>query len=305
MLDRLDILLRDLFVAQIPVLTSDTQVTFQPPDAALHTDVINIGKMVLDVYLVDLRENRQLRMNERTRSVSNGVVYTEPQPTQVDCHYLISAWSPTLPSPGVEPTIDEHALLYSATSVLEQNMPLNPSRVYAPGAPALLLWPQRFRDMDMWTITLPPSGFATVSDFWHAMGIDSRWKPCVYLVITLPVAMDKVQDAPMVTTRITDYQQDGVATTVETLIQIGAAVLDSTHPLPSGDPSPVEGAWVQLETMLGVVVQQSTTDSDGQFTFEFLTAGNYQLRAGAVGLGVKLRAVTVPSETGEYDLVFP
>jgi hypothetical protein len=305
MLDRLDVLLRDLFVARVPTLTSDSQVTFQPPDAALRADVVNIGKMVLDIYLVDLRENRQVRSNERTRTISNGVAFAEPAPPQVDCHYLISAWSPTVPSPGVEPTIDEHALLYQATSVLELNMPLNPSRVYAPGAPALLLWPARFQDMNMWTITLPPSGFVSVSDFWHAMGIESRWKPCIYVVITLPVALAALSDGPLVTTRTTDYLQTAAPTTTETWIQIGASVLDETHPLPGGAPAPVSGAWVQLETPLGVVVQQTTTDAEGHFTFEFLRAGSYRLRTNASGLGTQLRNVTIPSETGEYDLLFP
>ena len=305
MLDRLDILLRDLFVAQIPTLASDNQVTFQPPDSALRTDVINIGQMVLDIYLVDLRENRQLRNNLQTRSVTNGVVYATPAPPQVNCHYLISAWSPTQPAPGIEPTIDEHALLYQAMAVLEQNMPLNPSNVYAPGSPPLLLWPASYQDMDMWTIAMPPEVCPYYCEFWQSMGTESRWKPCIYLIVTLPVVLASKQLGPMVTTRITDYLQSGVATTTETWIQIGASVLDASHPLPGGAPAPVAGAWVQLETTLGVVVQRATTDDNGHFTFEFLRAGNYQLRTGAVGLGTQLRAVTVPSETGEYDLLFP
>jgi hypothetical protein len=304
MLNLLDILLRDLFVAQIPTLASDTQVTFQPPDSALKADVVNIGKMVLDVYLVDLRENRQLRHNHQTRSVSNGVVYATPAPPQVNCHFLISAWSPTQPSPGVEPTLDEHALLYQAMAVLEEAMPLNPSNVYAPGSAPLLLWPTGYQNMEMWTIAMPPETCPYYCEFWQSMGHESRWKPCIYLIVTLPVVMSQVQLGPMVTTRITDYLHSGVATSVETLIQIAASVLDSTHPLPGGLPSPVVGAWVQLESTLGVVMQSATTDTGGHFTFEFLAAGNYQLRTGAVGLGTVVRAVTVPSETGEYDLLF-
>jgi hypothetical protein len=305
MLDLLDGLLRDLFIARIPTLSSATQVTFQPPDSALRVDVTNIGKMVLDIYLVDLRENRQMRTHEPTRSVTNGAVYAQPAPPHIDCHYLISAWSATSPSPGVEPTIDEHALLYEAIAALEQSMPLNPSRVYAPGAAGLLLWPADYQDMNMWTVTLPPAGFVSVSDFWHAMGIDSRWKPCIYLIVTIPVTLAVLPDGPMVTTRITDYLRSGAPTTTETWIQIGASVLDAGHPLPGGVPAPVAGAWVQLETPLGVVVQQATTDNSGHFTFTRLRAGDYRLRSSSVGLGTKLVDISVPSETGEYDILFP
>src|SRR5688572_12734716 len=114
MLRLLDLLIRDVLVADLVAITNDQQVRFQPPDSALRTDVTNLDAPALDVYLVDLREHRRLRSNERAREVVDGVSFAERAPDRVDCHYLISAWSPAQPAVGVEPTLDEHALLYEA-----------------------------------------------------------------------------------------------------------------------------------------------------------------------------------------------
>jgi hypothetical protein len=65
-------------------------VRFQPPDDDWRTAVTNLQvngqpANALNVYLVDLRENRELRSNERRRSVTNGIVSDEPAPTRIDC----------------------------------------------------------------------------------------------------------------------------------------------------------------------------------------------------------------------------
>jgi hypothetical protein len=78
---------------QSPV--TEDQVGFRPPDEQWVKDVKNLQLNALNVYLVDLRENRKLRSNEQVRSIENGVVYEDPAPTRLDCHYLISGWSPT------------------------------------------------------------------------------------------------------------------------------------------------------------------------------------------------------------------
>ena len=68
-LNLLDQLLRDLFIATVPEITTDAQVGFQPPDDAWHTFVGNLGtQLALNVYLIDLRENRKLRQDDRVRS---------------------------------------------------------------------------------------------------------------------------------------------------------------------------------------------------------------------------------------------
>lgn len=304
MLRLLDVLIRDLLIRELPALVDDQHVRFQPPDGTLRTDVANLNGIALDVYLVDLRENRKLRSNDRDRTTDgNGYAFLEPAPTRLDCHYLISAWSPAqLAPPIADPTLDEHALLYETAAALVLNAPLNPSRVYLPGAPALALWPARFQDVDLPSSFLPPEGFGKLSEFWTTMGQDMRWKPCLYLTVTIPIALAREMAGPMVTTTFADVRVTANATSSELWLGIGGHVIDErTDPV---HPAPVADAWVRIETLAGTPVALVTTSELGRFTFERLRASQYRLRTGARSLGVQARVVDVPSETGEYDLRF-
>ncbi|MDB4881901.1 MAG: putative rane protein [Gemmatimonadetes bacterium] len=305
MLAQLDRLIREVLVAQIAALTSTAQVRFQPPDAAFRTDVVNMNAMALNVYLADLRENRKLRTNERLRTLDAGVVFTEQAPDRMDCLYLISAWSPAQPGPGVEPTIDEHALLYETAAVLTLEGDLNPTRVYAPGAPDLALWPARFRDVSLPAQVLHEQATLKLSDFWSSMGADARWRPVVALTVTLPIALVRELSGPMVTTMLTRYRMTALAVTDELWMHVGGQIVDTTTLLPDGSPTPVAGAWVRLETLTGVLVRRAVTDALGRFRLDQLRGAQYRIRTGAVGLGELSRLVDVPTETGEYDLQFP
>jgi hypothetical protein len=65
----------------------------------------------------------------------------------------------------------------------------------------------------------------------------------------------------------------------------------------------VSNAWVRLETVAGVLVQSTTTNELGRFTFVKLRPGQYRLNARAVGMTLpQPRSITVPSPIGEYDL---
>lgn len=229
MIDLLDNLMRQLLIEQIADLIDDTQVLFQPPDQDWRTYVSNLtvgGNPVnaLNIYLADLRENRRLRSNERVRTFENGVANDEPAPARVDCHYLISAWSPAVPAPAIEPTRDEHALLYQAIAVLMQHSPFNPARILPAGSAALNAWPAPFRDVELPMVVLPVEGFNKLAEFWSGMGQGSLWRPAIYIVVTIPVALLTEVAGPLVTTRITKYLITGHPETEETWVQIGGHV---------------------------------------------------------------------------------
>jgi hypothetical protein len=337
MIHLLDDLLRKLILAeQIENLTSEAQlqqreaqIGFRPPDEnwRLYVDNLTVGgnpANALNVYLVDLRDNRKLHSNERLRSIDNGFASDEPAPSRLDCHYLISAWSPAQATPAIEPTLDEHALLYEVTEILMRTLPLNPSRIYTniysrifpSGSIALknaldkVLKPWgRFQDADLPTVVAPPDGYIKLSEFWHGMGQNSRLRPVLYLITTLPVALIRTLVGALVTTRITEYRQVEGLTQQETFIQIGGYVRKTFSPLPDGTtvpPAPVVGAWVQLATLTNTPLQTTTTDEMGRFTFAGLVPGTYRVVAKASGLGeLPAQTIDVPSPSGEYDLRFP
>jgi Pvc16 N-terminal domain/Carboxypeptidase regulatory-like domain len=285
-----------------PPPVTQSQVRFDPPDDLSRAYVgSTLNREAFNVYLVEQRENRKLRSNERARDVQNGMVIEEPAPARLDCHYVISGWvpSPASISQQLEPTLDEHRLLYEAAAVLFQNAPLNPSRIYPDGSAPLNAWPEPFRKVDLPTTVAPAEGYPKLAEFWGTMGTGHRWKPALYVVVTVPVRVARQVVGPMVTTRITEYRLEGAPESAEVWIQIGGTVYDVAR-------RPVPSAWVRLETTAGVPLQTVATDGLGRFTLGGLRSDRYGLRAGAVGLGeTQPRTVEVPSPSGEYDLAFP
>ena len=318
MIDHLDRILRTLFVSdrrlkELLRIREESEeelyVRFQPPDDAWRlyvTDTLH-DKNALNVYMADLRENRKLRSNERVGKSENGMIQDEPAPSRMDCHYLITAWSPAQVTIGIEPTLDEHELLYQVVAVLSNKAPLNPSRIYPPESAALALVPEVIREAELPTQVLPAEGFPKLAEFWGTMGVNHRWKPAVYLVVTLPVVLNRQISGPMVTTRITDDRQRGRPETAEVWIQIGGHVRERIRvpgPPARTEIVPVAGAWVELESTTGET-QTTETNDEGRFTFGDLRAGRYRLRARALGRGdTPPREIEVPSATGEYDLLF-
>lgn len=302
MIDHLDNLIRKLVLDKVPGFQSETQVRFQPPDDDWRAAVANLTvngtpANALNVYLVDLRENRKLRSNEWEERVQNGISWREPAPTRIDCHYVISAWSPAAVTQAVEPTVDEHLILYQVLAALVNTAPLNPSRIYPPGSAALAAVPELIRTADLPTAVAPSEGFPKLAELWGAMGANDRWKPVVYLVVTLPLALVSRMSGPLVTTRILEFRQSGSPDTAEVLIEIGGSVLRAGQSVP--------GAGVRLESTTGALVAMAETDDLGRFTFEGIRAQRYRIRARGSDGGEAMRDVDVPSPTGEYDVSLP
>lgn len=203
LLSSLEYLLLDLFRSSISGL-SETQISFQPPDEDWGSSGAGTDKR-LNIYLVDLRENRKFRSNQRDRTINNGVVSEEPVPARLDCHYLISAWSPI--QNKSEATLAEHDLLYQVTGLLMQSVSLNPTRIYL-SRPALdadwqthfATWPEPFQNIDLPLTIAPVDGYLKLSEFWHSMGQKSRFKPVLYLIVTLPMALMRTITGSIVTT---------------------------------------------------------------------------------------------------------
>lgn len=322
MIDHADLLLFRLFRWRIDALSADTQVRFQPPDDDWRmavpgiTDINGNPAGSLNVYLADVRENRKLRSNERERTTVDSDVFETPPARRVDCHYLISAWSPVAVSPMTEPAIDEHALLAEAALVLGRADPLDPVSICAatrPGLPAIAV-PAPLVDEVLPVTLLPIEGFPKLGEFWGTMGQNHRWKPCIYTVVTVALKEAPVRAGPMVTTIFSHTLQRGVAASLETRFHIGGTVRVSNT-----EPQSVALAWVELMTPLDTLITIARADALGRFVFADVPAGDYHLRARVSALPLPpsppappqpasptspVRSITVPEPTGSYDVVF-
>jgi hypothetical protein len=309
MIHLLDTLLRQIVIEQAPALSDVSQVRFQPPDADWRTYVANLTiggnpANAVNIYLVDLRENRKLRSNERVRTVENGIINEEPAPARVDCHYLISAWSPAAVT-LLEPALEEHALLYQTLAVLMRNAPLNPSRVYPVDSLPLNAWPPRFRDIDLPAVVLPVEGFSKLAEFWSGMGQGALWKPAIYLVVTVPVELLTDVAGPMVTTRITDYRISGRPETAEVWIQLGGHVFSPARPLATANALvtaiAVGGTLVSVDNASGFRSGDTITANNvSRTTITQITGNNLTFSQALSGLaaGNTLRIANItPSQT--------
>jgi hypothetical protein len=301
MIDVLDKMIRQLLLDEVPQLTDVLQVRFEPPDddwLTYLTDLSAAGSPVLgvDCCLVELRENAMLRSNEFLLTEQNGSVFREPAPMRVDLHYLITTWDSVKIKEALEPGIEEHKLLYNVLAVLANAMPLNASRIYAPGDPDFALVPAAIKDFDLPTRLVPPEGYSRFAEFWSAMGRGINWRPAAYLVVTLPVLLDHELVGEPVTTELVGYRING-GPVDETLITVGVEALHAGAAVP--------GAWVRLETTGGHAVAEGLADTLGHIVFE-VAPGSYVLQARATGLGIPLPTpIEIPSANGGYRVSFP
>lgn len=308
MIDALDRILTDLIQSRIPALKKSTQLGFAPPDEQWSQSVAAGSEERLNIYLYDVRENLKQRSNERVREPQDGWYSIRRVPPKIDCMYLLTAWSPVKVTPAIEPSLDEHLILYNVLQVLMRNQSLLPSQVYRLGVtipsgrdlmsvPALL----RQEELPMRAV-LPDAAMRETGLFWSS--VKGLWRPAVQLTVTLPVFMlDPPDESPMVTTVSADYRTWDEPSSAEVWLSIGGQVTTGTP------AQAVKGAYVQIQGLapaeVKAVNRHVLTPEDGRFLFSQLRRGRYRLRAVATGVGEVNRDVDLPSATGEYDLSLP
>lgn len=297
--DAVDATLEELLLRRVKRLgpgASSAQVGFQPPES---TWAANAGTaLAVNVYLVDLRENRRLRSNERSPRPVNGTVVDELAPMRVDRHYLISAWSSD--THLSERARTEHELLWDVVAVFANTPVLIPRLVYAPGG-LPTHFPRALADEAMPVTVVPPDGFPKLAEFWGTMpGATHPWKPVVHLIVTAPVFLHGTVAGAEVTTVTTEYSVNGDAGSAEALVQIGGVVLDR-----KSNPIEVANAWVELVDSGGRRRGTTRTNKRGEFVFADVPPGSYKLRTRALGRQSLTKPIVVPSPTGRYDLAFP
>ena len=174
MIPRVDDTLRRLFAKHVALLAAggpvtDDQIGFAPPDADWRGHVLDLGTdRALNVFLVDLRDNRRLRSSERIAAVDNGDVVEARTPARVDCHYLISAWSNETDGEGN--TADQHEILHEALTALVNAQPLVPSAVFAP-ASVPTGFPDVLADAELPIVVAPDGGLPEAR---RVLGDDGR-----------------------------------------------------------------------------------------------------------------------------------
>ncbi|MBW4631803.1 MAG: DUF4255 domain-containing protein [Iphinoe sp. HA4291-MV1] len=172
MIQDLDETLKQLLIQKVPIKTTETDITFEMPDKDWETKP---QKPKINLFLYDIRENHELRSNERFLT-RNGVMGSETRdPVRMDLSYMITVWT--------KEVADEHWLLGNLLKALLR-YPILPSEILqgefdpknnpsVPPMPPLRAWvsqPERI-----------PNGW----EFWSAF--EGGLKAGLSYVVTIPV----------------------------------------------------------------------------------------------------------------------
>jgi hypothetical protein len=185
MIHHLDDTLKELLIQKVPIDTTAIDIKFQMPDKDWAT---SLTKPTINLFLYDIRENHELRSNERYLA-RNGALGTETlAATRIDVAYLITIWT--------KDVVDEHRLLGDILKTL-LGYPILPTEILkgeiANQSLPIRAWiAQSERTPNAW-------------DFWSA--IDGRLKAGISYMVTVAVEPFASVEVGLVTENVVKIQQ--------------------------------------------------------------------------------------------------
>jgi hypothetical protein len=179
MINDLDRTLEKLLLSELPAefvseeASTRVTISFATPDDQFPPTSVTLP--AIDLFLYDVRENRELRSNEwLVERRSDGTATRKHPPVRVDCSYLITSWaSESVPNPAQ----DEHRLLGEVMKVL-----LRHSTIPA----GVLQGSLRGQEPPLPAAVLQPGRLQSLGEFWQALG----GKPKAALNYTVTIGVD-------------------------------------------------------------------------------------------------------------------
>lgn len=174
MIDDLDRSLENLLKRGLPPeLVSQVSISFAPPDGKFPPP--SVALPAIDLFLYDLRENRDLRDAEwRLERSSDGTAVRRAPMVRIDCSYLITAW----PSGNsTTPARDEHRLLGEVMKALLRHATIPPE---------VLTGSLKEQQPPLPASSLQPGRLQSLSELWQALG----GKPKATLSYTVTIGVD-------------------------------------------------------------------------------------------------------------------
>lgn len=188
MIHDLDDTLKELLVQKVPLDPNAIDIKFEVPNKDDWNPKPN--KPTINCFLYDIRENHELRSNERylTRNGTTGTGTEKIAPTRIDLSYLITVWTTDV--------ADEHRLLGNILQTL-LSYPILPTEVLK-GQIANQSLPLR-----AWVSQ--PERTPNAWDFWGAL--DGRMKVGISYMITVAVEPFAPVDVHLVTEKVLKVEQ--------------------------------------------------------------------------------------------------
>lgn len=194
MIDDLDKTLETLLRKELPAnLVDQITISFATPDNQFPPTSVTLP--AIDMFLYDVRENRDLRSNEWIveRSSSGSVTKSQP-PARVECSYLVTAWSS---DSSTTPALDEHRLLGEVLKVLLQHSNIPPQ---------ILQGSLQGQEPNLPAITLQPGRLQSLGEFWQALG--GKPKAALNYTVTFAVPAAEPFEAEAVIEKTLKFRLD-------------------------------------------------------------------------------------------------
>lgn len=255
------------FAGMFPELAA-ADIVFERP-----LDTFAPAKTTVDLFLYDLREDLDRRLNDVTTTRVGNQTITHPAALRLACSYLATAW----PVGGTDLALQEQRLLSEVLVVLSH---------YPTIPPNFLQGSLVGQDPPLPLVALHPDALKNLAEFWSSLGSKLKASLTVTATISVPIFSD-VEDF-VVTTKYTGYTP-GSPPATETLLQIGGRVVDPN----------AQGVPDALVDILDAGLRD-TTDDDGKFAFVSVPAGTHTIRAVAVGFEPQTQSLTVPGTPDDY-----
>jgi hypothetical protein len=237
----------------------------------------------INLFLFDLQENTELRQSDFERTRSNGRAERRMAPRRFDLRYMVSALTTEVE--------DEHELIWRVLLTLVR-YPLFPQELLSEELRSLQPAPTT-------KVSQADEG-QRLSTIWTTLGVPPH--PALYYVVTVPVEMNLVIEAPLVLTRTARYMRTHAKEVPpEIATQIGGVVR-------SAEGKPLANVKVALE---GRAAIGSETNEEGHFVLAGVPSGTVKLRLSRPDGAAKIVTVEVPqprleatsSDERPYDIV--
>lgn len=263
------------FAAMFPELAA-ADIVFDRP-----LDPFTPPKTTIDLFLYDIRENLDLRLNEVTTTKVGNQVITHPAALRLACSYLVTAW----PVGGTDLPLQEQRLLSEVLVVLS----------HYPIIPSIFLYGSLVgQDPSLPMVALHPDALKNLAEFWSSLGSKLKASLTVTVTISVPIFSD-IAGYPVTAQNLGVTQAPPLLPpATETLLEAGGQVVNSLL-------QPVADALVDILNLSSVpVAPQQTTDINGQYVFTQVNAGDFQLRAVAAGFKPQVQPVTIPGSPNDF-----
>ena len=163
----------------------EVDIQFERPT---REQIDKLTRPTINLFLFDLQENSELRENDfhTRRSSSNSRAERYLPPRYFDLRYMVSILTSAIE--------DEHLLLWRVLTTLARHRQFPPD---------LLSEELRAPDRYLTSKVSQEDDGERLSSLWNALGVPPR--PAISYILTVPVDMDQVIEAPLVLTRTVRY----------------------------------------------------------------------------------------------------